>query len=309
MSVHPSDRDLLLFADQELGPRRTARVQRHLQACTGCRTRTDILTGALAGATQSLSERVIALPSAAAARGRLVDRLAQLNQRPLRNLGVRQWAIACAVVLAMSIGAAWVVGTGSVSMASSNTDSGPRVFLLPDPALTPGLARSVTATETCRAQRAGRTLPVSAAVHHGIFVRYGADLDRSSEYELDYLITPELGGVADARNLWPQPFAGTPWNAYVKDELELHLRELFCEGTIDLTTAQQEIATDWIAAYKRRFNTDKPLRDYATAPLTERDASFLRAELAELGIVPPNDGADGPTLLALLHLARSETAP
>ena len=76
-------------------------------------------------------------------------------------------------------------------------------------------------------------------------------------YELDYLITPALGGSGDIKNLWPQPYSST-WNARVKDQLEDHLHELVCQGQVQLTTAQTEIATDWISAYKRYFHTDKP---------------------------------------------------
>jgi hypothetical protein len=32
-----------------------------------------------------------------------------------------------------------------------------------------------------------------------------------------------------------------------------------CGGKLNLSTAQRDIATDWIAAYKNYFNTDKPL--------------------------------------------------
>jgi len=41
---------------------------------------------------------------------------------------------------------------------------------------------------------------------------------RPDAYEVDYLITPELGGATDIRNLWP--YGDTVWNAHVKDQLE-----------------------------------------------------------------------------------------
>jgi hypothetical protein len=78
------------------------------------------------------------------------------------------------------------------------------------------------------------------------------------DYELDYLITPSLGGADNIQNLWPQPYSAR-WNARAKDQLENHLHELVCQGQIQLATAQNEIASNWIAAYKRYFNTDKPL--------------------------------------------------
>jgi hypothetical protein len=34
---------------------------------------------------------------------------------------------------------------------------------------------------------------------------------------------------------------------------------MVCTGKLDLSTAQRDIATDWIAAYKKYFHTDKPL--------------------------------------------------
>ncbi len=75
------------------------------------------------------------------------------------------------------------------------------------------------------------------------------------EYELDYLITPELGGIADRRNLWPERYDSRVWNAHVKDELERLLPQLVCQGRLDLVTAQQDIAANWIVAYQKYFQT------------------------------------------------------
>ena len=70
------------------------------------------------------------------------------------------------------------------------------------------------------------------------------------------------------------------------------------------STAQREISTDWIAAYKRHLDTDRPLRDYAALPLTERDGDLLRSELEELGIGVDAGRSDGATLMATLRAAR-----
>jgi len=42
-------------------------------------------------------------------------------------------------------------------------------------------------------------------------------------YEVDFLMTPELGGAASIHNLWPEPYFETRWNAHVKDDLEERL--------------------------------------------------------------------------------------
>jgi hypothetical protein len=41
--------------------------------------------------------------------------------------------------------------------------------------------------------------------------------------------------------------------------LEERLHQLVCDGELDLPTAQRDIATDWIVAYKKYFHTDRPL--------------------------------------------------
>jgi len=52
------------------------------------------------------------------------------------------------------------------------------------------------------------------------------------------------------------------WNAEVKDALEVRLRQMVCDGSLDLAEAQREIAADWIGAYKKYFHTDKPLSEH-----------------------------------------------
>lgn len=302
---HISDRELLLDADGGLSPRRGRRVRAHLGRCAPCAARASTIER---GTASALRSREIAapgtLPSHAAARARLRARLAELSHEPVKRTAgaMHRWAAAFAL-LAVTAGLPWAMSDRSASLPALLVE-GDGVFLLPRPELTPGATLQVTAAEVCADDR--RLLPgeVDGGVQRTIFEQYGADFARAAEYELDHLITPELGGASDERNLWPQPFGGTVWNAYVKDELELHLHELVCEGAIDLATAQREISTDWIAAYKQRFNTDRPRRDYAAEPLTADDAEFLRAELAELGIEPPAGQSEGPALLALLQTAR-----
>ena len=75
-------------------------------------------------------------------------------------------------------------------------------------------------------------------------------------------MTPALGGADDIHNLWPHSYAASDWNALVKDEPEDHLRDLVCDGSLDLAEAQHAIASDWIEAYKRYFHTDLPMEEH-----------------------------------------------
>ena len=70
------------------------------------------------------------------------------------------------------------------------------------------------------------------------------------KYEYDHLVPLELGGAPNGRrNLWPEP--GESPNR--KDALEGRLHALVCDGQISLSTAQRQIATNWVAAYRRLF--------------------------------------------------------
>jgi hypothetical protein len=71
------------------------------------------------------------------------------------------------------------------------------------------------------------------------------------DYEEDHLIPLSIGGnPKDERNIWPEP-RNTEFGAEIKDELELRLMHLVCRGNLPLATAQHDIATDWIKAYKK----------------------------------------------------------
>jgi hypothetical protein len=48
-----------------------------------------------------------------------------------------------------------------------------------------------------------------------------------------------------------------------KDALEEHLHQLVRAGELDLSTRSEDIATDWIAADKKYFYTDRPLSLYS----------------------------------------------
>ena len=69
--------------------------------------------------------------------------------------------------------------------------------------------------------------------------------------EVDHLISRELGGADTLVNLWPQPYTQHP-GAHEKDWLENELNKEVCRGDITLKDAQNEIKTNWYAAYLKR---------------------------------------------------------
>lgn len=130
--------------------------------------------------------------------------------------------------------------------------------ILPDTLKTPGAVLPVTREDICMPGYAKKIRNVPAAVKRRVYASYGITHREPGEYEVDHLISLELGGSNSIRNLWPQSFRTRPWNARVKDALENELHLEVCAGTLDLQTAQRDIAADWIRAYKKYFHTDLP---------------------------------------------------
>lgn len=273
--THVSDRDLLLAVDRELPRLRARAVETHLAACHVCRLRLAQVADVLAQVTPRDG---VDPPTAATERALLAQRIAA---QPQRTAWLPAWATARVAIAASVLLLAAIIG---VTRFPTGGEAG--VLLRPRPDLTPGATREVTVTEICGAARFRRQGGITNATHQRIFDRYGTDFADAEHYELDYLITPELGGSDAPSNLWPQPFSRTLWNAYVKDELERYMHEEVCAGRLALAAAQREISTDWIAAYKRHFSTDTPRRDYTASPLTPDDTELLLSELEERGVTP-----------------------
>jgi hypothetical protein len=131
--------------------------------------------------------------------------------------------------------------------------------IVPNPALTPGDTTLVSRNQVCQANSQVGQPQLSEALKQAVFQEYGIDNAPRGDYEVDFLITPELGGSASIRNLWPQPYATRAWNAHAKDALEERLHELVCSGHLDLTTAQRELAANWVGAYKKYVQRDSPM--------------------------------------------------
>ena len=261
---HPDDRELLLSLDRELRVHDQRLVARHLTSCSACRDRRNHLlhVSALVAERQHRDAEDAVLIQRS--RARLIARLdeaARHEASSAAGLFVRLQRLAVpAAVAAMAVAALLFAGAGRSGHPSPTLSESAAIHdsALPIPALTPGATWTVTATELCAAAARERQ-EVPASVRDAVLRSYGMTSVSADDYELDYLITPELGGSPDARNLWPQRYASGVWNAYVKDQLEDLLPRMVCEGEVPLRTAQQDIAVNWIAAYKRYFHTNVPL--------------------------------------------------
>jgi hypothetical protein len=93
-----------------------------------------------------------------------------------------------------------------------------------------------------------RNVPTSEK--NQVYAEYGIASHISGQYEVDHLISLELGGSNDISNLWPELASPTP-GFHQKDQVENYMHSQVCSGALDLAKAQEEIATNWLAVYNQ----------------------------------------------------------
>jgi hypothetical protein len=246
-NVHLSGGDLIMAADGELPARRKAEVSAHLDACWSCRERMRSMETTISdfvrARNQDLDRELHDRPRhVAGPRALLRARLAEASRTSASFFAwghaIRRMVPAGGVFLAV-LGAVFMIFQATVNA------EGPK----PKAGLTPGETRPIAIAEICRRPEAEVIANIPEGTRRKVFAEYGIS-SRSDSFEVDYLITPDLGGTESLRNLWPQPYS-VRWNARVKDRLEERLHELVCAGKLDLPTAQRAIAVNWIDAYKK----------------------------------------------------------
>ena len=140
---------------------------------------------------------------------------------------------------------------------------------MPNPKLTPGAITNETAAQLCnKSFHTGSVRNVPESEKCKVFALYGiscypcgrsgptvhtSSVARCGAYEVDHLISLEIGGSNDIANLLPEPYEkpGIPIGARHKDKLENYLHRQVCAGKLTLPAAQREIATDWYGVYRR----------------------------------------------------------
>lgn len=118
-------------------------------------------------------------------------------------------------------------------------------YKLPDAKYTPGQANpALTKAVLCAPGfRTGKYRSVSESEKHQDCREYGVTgACPDHRFEIDHLISLELGGSDAITNLWPQPWQ----EARVKDKVENKAHAAVCAGKITLQFAQHAIATDWV---------------------------------------------------------------
>jgi hypothetical protein len=260
--THPADTTLILALDRELSLAQRIALDQHLMACEACRSRLAAFAEAAREAVRVCRDDESGDTAATSAlRRRLQGRMTELGREWDRSLLFRFRRAAASVPPFARGGLTVAFLVLVVRLVQPELSVLPRASQyesLPISRFTPGATTNMSVRDLCSGSLPIRRV-VSIAVRQDVLQKYQMEHVTPSEYELDYLITPELGGVGDARNLWPQRYDSGVWNARVKDDLERLLPRLVCDGTVELAHAQREIADNWIDAYKKYFNTERPI--------------------------------------------------
>lgn len=163
------------------------------------------------------------------------------------------------VVLALTL----LLGGCAVSSGTSSTDTGgtPNFGVqtkttgcaahngLPDSACTPGaIFPDATKDQICQSGYSSGVRNVPTSEKDQVYAEYGITSRSPGEYEVDHLVSLELGGSNDIANLWPELANPTP-GFHQKDGVENYLHAQVCSGALPLADAQREIATNWLAVY------------------------------------------------------------
>lgn len=283
LRTHPADTTLILALDRQLSFARRVALDQHLIACEACRSRFEAF--AETGREVVLVCRDDARDDAratSALRRRLQERMIEIGREGEQSPLFRLRRVASSIPPFARVGftVALLILVVRLVQPSVNLIVPPLASehqSLPIARFTPGATSNVSIRDLCSGSLPIRRV-TTIAVRQEVLQKYQMENVAPSEYELDYLITPELGGVGDARNLWPQRYDSAVWNARVKDDLERLLPRLVCDGTVDLGYAQREIADNWIDAYKRHFNTDRPIP--RQAGLVDDDDDEIQFETA-----------------------------
>jgi hypothetical protein len=113
-----------------------------------------------------------------------------------------------------------------------------------DPHCTPGaIYKSATKQQICIPGYSLLSRNVDEKTKKEVFRDYKI-IGSYGDYEVDHLISLQLGGSNDVSNLWPEAYNDS-LGAKQKDKVENFLHQKVCKGEISLEQAQKEISRNW----------------------------------------------------------------
>ena len=144
---------------------------------------------------------------------------------------------------------------------------------LNDLRVTPGVTFHVSVATICRSGYSTSVRDVAESEKNQVYAEYGITHHTTGQYEIDHLISLELGGSNAIGNLWPELNDHPHGYLNSKDILENRLHALLCTGKVSLRSVQTLIASNWVSAYHQflgawpKANAVRPTATTTTEPV------------------------------------------
>jgi hypothetical protein len=146
----------------------------------------------------------------------------------------------------LSVSTGIVSATYGVQTKTSNCTNNQ---ILPDFACSPGAVLTTDSKVICVSGYTKTVRNVTEATKKKVFAEYGIPYSQRSNYEVDHIISLELGGSNDISNLYPESYL-IKNGAKTKDIFENYLHKQICNGKMEVTEAQRQISSDWFYYYQ-----------------------------------------------------------
>ena len=145
---------------------------------------------------------------------------------------------------------------------------------LPDTDCSPGDVLTTDVKTICTVGYTKTVRDVSTATKKKVYSEYDIPYSKHSDYEVDHIISLELGGSNDISNLFPESYKIKD-NAKIKDVFENYLHKQVCNGSIPINEAQKEISSDWLTYYNLKFNPTKTPIVATQEPAVKKSSSGI----------------------------------
>ena len=197
---------------------------------------------------------------------------------------IRTLSFSVLVSLFLSISTGIVSATYGVQAKTSNCNNNQ---ILPDFACSPGAVLTTDSKVICVSGYTKTVRNVTEATKKKVFTEYGIPYSQRSNYEVDHIISLELGGSNDISNLYPESYL-IKNGAKTKDIFENYLHKQICNGKMTVPEAQRQISSDWFYYYQTEMLHVKIATTTQVTPKTT-NASIIPAVVATQVIAKTNN--------------------